>query len=182
MFRRHGRRFWIILALVALVFVFYFPSLIAYRYTADSQSGSFLTHPWRSWPFIYTAFTVPGDSTLKTSGAAFRKARTLFDGSSVSVTSVRLLFLSAGKPYPLDQQVDGETVSAHITPPYRFVWQVEGYLNDVTGRQRLIVMLFDYRTGRVLYNVLSELPRRRPSPPPTSEPLAAEPGVTDRRA
>jgi hypothetical protein len=174
-FRKHGKWFWLAVALVVAVCVFYLPSLVAYRYTADAQNTGFLSHPWRSWSFIYTAFTVPGESKLKTSGAAFRRAEELFDGTSVSVVQVRLLFLPAGKEYGFTQEVGGRQVNATIVPPYRFVWEVDGTVTDITGRQQLVVMLLDYRSGKVLYDILVDIPghERQPSPLPGLGPYAA---------
>ena len=174
MFKKHGKRFWATLALVAAIVVFYFPSLLAFRYTADAQSSSFLTHPWRSWDFLFTALTVPGDSRLKTSGAAMRKAEELFDKTRVEVTEVRLLFLPAHVPYTLTQRLATRTVTTHISPPYRFVWQVEGTVRAV-GSRVLVVMLLDYRSGGVLYDITADLPGvpSSPAPAPTG-PLAWE--------
>jgi len=172
-FKKHGKRFWVSLALVAAIVVFYFPSLLAYRYTAGTQSTSFLTHPWRSWEFLFTALTVPSDSRLKTSGAAMRKAEELFDKSQVAVTQVRLLFLPARLPYTFAQRVGARDLTTHIKPPYKFVWQVQGAVHSVSGSPVLIVMLLDYRSGAVLYNISSDLPGvpTTPTPGPTG-PLA----------
>jgi hypothetical protein len=157
MFRHHGTRFWVALGLAAAVFVFYFPSLIAYRYTADTQNSAFLSHPWRSWSFLYTAFTVPGDSRLKTSGVAFRKADAAFEGTALSVVQVRLLFLPKNKPYTLSQQLGARRVTVTVLPPYRFVWEVEGTDSAVAGERRLVIMLLDYRSGAVLYDIRKDL-------------------------
>jgi hypothetical protein len=172
-FKKHGKRFWATVALVAAIVVFYFPSLLAYRYTASAQSSSFLTHPWRSWEFLFTALTVPGDSRLKTSGAAMRKAEELFDKTQVDVVQVRLLFLPAHLPYAFTQQVGARAITARITPPYRFVWQVQGTVRAVSGAPQLVVMLLDYRGGAVLYDITSDLPGvpSTPAPGPTG-PLA----------
>lgn len=157
-----SKRFWIALGVCAVVFVFYFPSLVAYRYTASSQNTTFLTHPWRSWAFAFDAFTVAGDSQLKTSGAAYRDAEHVFSGTSVRVEQARLLFLPAGKPYTFAQTVDRRRVKTTIVPPYRFVWQIEGHVrSSETGRfdeqNDVIVGLFDYRSGRMLYDVRANL-------------------------
>jgi hypothetical protein len=170
-FRKHGKRFWIALGLGAALVVFYFPSLLAYRYTASEQSGSFLSHPWRSWEFLYTALTVPGDSRLKTSGAAFREAEELFDKSRIRVVQVRLLFLPAHRPYSFIQSVGTRRVTVRVTPPFRFVWQVEGNVLSISRSSDLVIMLFDYRSGRVLYDITSDLPGV-PSPSPGGAPLA----------
>jgi hypothetical protein len=156
------KRFWITLGICAVVLVFYFPSLVAYRYTASSQNTSFLTHPWRSWQFAFDAFTVAGDSKLKTSGAAFRNAEQVFADSSVKVEQARLLFLPAGKPYRFTQTVNGHRVETEVVPPYRFVWQIEGNVRSPqTGRidekNDVIVALFDYRSGKLLYDVRSDM-------------------------
>jgi hypothetical protein len=172
-FKKHGKRFWATVALVAAIVVFYFPSLLAYRYTAAAQSGDFLTHPWRSWDFLFTALTVPSDSRLKTSGAADRKAEELFDKSQVGVVQVRLLFLPAGVPYSFTQQIGSRSVTTRITPPYRFVWQVDGTVHALAGNPTRIVMMLDYRSGAVLYDITSDLPGVPSSPlPGPSGPLA----------
>jgi hypothetical protein len=174
-FKKHGKRFWATLALVAAIVVFYFPSLLAFRYTADAQSSSFLTHPWRSWDFLFTALTVPGDSRLKTSGAAMRKAEELFDKTQVGVVQVRLLFLPARVPYTFTQQLGQRTVTTRITPPYRFVWQVEGTVHAVSGSPLRVVMLLDYRGGAVLYDITSDLPGVPSTPAPgNTGPLALQ--------
>ena len=173
MFKKHGKRFWMTLALVAAIVVFYFPSLLAFRYTAGAQSSGFLTHPWRSWDFLFTALTVPSDSRLKTSGAAMRKAEELFDKSQVEVVQVRLLFLKVRLPYAFTQQVGSRDITTHIKPPYRFVWQVEGAVHALSGSPLLVVMLLDYRSGAVLYDISSDLPGVRSSPSPgVTGPLA----------
>ena len=82
-FRNRNKRFWIVLIAVVVLVGFYLPSLVAFRYTAAPQNTGFLTHPWRSWSFIVTALTVPGDSRLKTSGNALRAADSRFNGSSI---------------------------------------------------------------------------------------------------
>lgn len=175
MFKQHGKRFWASVALAAAIVVFYFPSLLAYRYTADSQSGGFLTHPWRSWDFLFTALTVPSDSRLKTSGTAMRKAEELFDKSKVGVVQVRLLFLPAHRSYTFTQRLGARVITTRITPPYRFVWQVEGTVHVISGSPLLVVMLLDYRSGAVLYDIASDLPAVASTPPPGStEPLAAD--------
>jgi hypothetical protein len=166
-------RFWATVALVAAIVVFYFPSLLAYRYTAGTQSSSFLTHPWRSWDFLFTALTVPSDSRLKTSGAAERKAEELFDKTQVGVVQVRLLFLPARVPYSFTQRIGSRTVSTRITPLYRFVWQVDGAVHALSGSPVLIVMMLDYRSGEVLYDITSDLPGVPSSPSPSNPgPLA----------
>jgi hypothetical protein len=156
LFRNRNRRFWIILVVVIAVAVFYLPSLVAFRYTAASQNTGFLTHPWRSWSFIITALTVPGDSRLKTSGNALRAADSRFHGSAIDPHEVRLLFLPEGKPYTFTHTIGGRTVTTTIKPPYRFVWQVSGHIDTVNGADTIVALL-DYRTGRVLYDVRHDL-------------------------
>jgi hypothetical protein len=157
-----SKRFWITLGVCALVFLFYFPSLVAYRYTASSQNTDFLTHPWRSWGFAFAAFTVAGDSRLKTSGAAFRNAEQVFAGSQVRVEEARLLYLPGGATYTFTQPIDGRLLQREITPPYRFVWQIEGRVRTPADsspdeQAKVIVGLFDYRSGRLLYDVRQDL-------------------------
>jgi hypothetical protein len=174
MFHSHSRAFWVLVIVVLAAIVFYLPSLVAYRYTAASQSRSFLAHPWRSWDFIYTALTVPGDSQLKTSGQALRKATALFNGSDVDPQEVRLLFLPQGKPYTFAHEIGGRTVTTTITPPYRFVWQVTGTIDRLDPTTPTVVAMFDYHTGDVLYDVRSDIP---PSVAP-SEPASPDQGAS----
>ena len=171
LFRNRNRRFWIIVILVAVVAVFYLPSLVAFRYTAAAQNTGFLTHPWRSWSFIVTALTVPGDSKLKTSGIALRAADRRFRGSSIDPHEVRLLFLPEGKPYTFTHTIGARTVTTTITPPYRFVWQVSGHI-DTVGGPDTVVALLDYRTGKLLYDVRRDLPQGAG----VSEPGSSSPG------
>ena len=168
LFRNRNRRFWIIVVVVAVVAVFYLPSLVAFRYTAAAQNTGFLTHPWRSWSFIITALTVPGDSKLKTSGIALRAADRRFRGSSIDPHEVRLLFLPEHKPYTFTHTLGSRTLTTTITPPYRFVWQVSGHIDTVNGPDTIVALL-DYRTGRLLYDVRHDLPPG----PGTSEPASS---------
>ena len=100
MFRNQSKRFWIILVACVAAFVFYFPSLVAFRYTAPPQNVTFLYQPWKSWSFAYTALTVPGDAKLKTSGEALRAAEKVWPGPQFDVGEVRVLFLDEGRPTP----------------------------------------------------------------------------------
>ena len=168
MFRSRSRAFWVVVIVIAVAIVFYLPSLVAFRYTAASQNRTFLTHPWRSWDFIYTALTVPGDSQLKTSGQALRSAISHFAGSGVDPHEVRLLFLPQGKPYTFTHDVGSRSVTTTITPPYRFVWQVAGSIDKLDPKKTTIVALLDYHSGRVLYDVRKDLPPGTNAPEPTT--------------
>jgi len=69
--------------------------------------------------------------------------------------------------------VGSRDITTHINPPYRFVWQVEGALHALSGSPLLVVMLLDYRSGAVLYDISSDLPGVRSSPSPgVTGPLA----------
>jgi hypothetical protein len=155
------------------VVVFYLPSLVAYRYTADAQKSTYLTHPWRSWRFVVAALTVPGDSQLKTSGAAFRRADEIYRGTEVDVVAAQLLYLPVDNPYTFTPLMgdrshgDGTPVAqssadlvatleqpATIVPPFRFVWQIEGFYGRGPTAPETIVAMLDYRSGRVLWDVL----------------------------
>jgi hypothetical protein len=166
MLRGRSKLFWALVALVAVLVVFYLPSLVAYRYTAGSQNASFLTHPWRSWRFLVAGLTVPGDSRLKTSGAAYQEADQLFRGSDFEVVAARLLYLNPGDAHTFEPLPDGADLSglpagldqaATIVPPFRFVWQIEGTVRR--SGQDLIIAMLDYRSGDVLWDVREELPR-----------------------
>ena len=183
LFRNRDKRFWIILIVVVVALALYLPSLVAFRYTASTQSTGFLTHPWRSWSFIVTALTVPGDSRLKTSGIALRSADARFAGSSIDPHEVRLLFLPEGKPYTFTHRLGRRTLTTTITPPYRFVWQVTGHIDGVKGSDAVIALL-DYESGRTLYDVRHDLPQRggvEPTTTPSDEPspsATSSPGAT----
>ena len=157
-FRNRNKRFWIVLIAAIVLVGFYLPSLVAFRYTAAPQNTSFLTHPWRSWSFMATALTVPGDSRLKTSGNALRAADSRFKGSSIDPHQARLLFLPAGRPYTFTHQLGDRTVTTTITPPYRFVWQVTGHIDTLNGPDT-VVALFDYKSAKALYDVRHDLPQ-----------------------
>jgi hypothetical protein len=157
-FRNRNKRFWIVLIAAVVVVAFYLPSLVAFRYTAAPQNTGFLTHPWRSWSFMATALTVPGDSRLKTSGNALRAADSRFKGSSIDPHQVRLLFLPAGRPYTFRHALGDRTVTTTITPPYRFVWEVSGHIDAVNGPDT-VVALFDYESAKALYDVRHDLPQ-----------------------
>jgi hypothetical protein len=177
-FRNRNKRFWIVLIAAVALVAFYLPSLVAFRYTAAPQNTSFLSHPWRSWSFMATALTVPGDSRLKTSGNALRAADSRFKGSAIDPHQARLLFLPAGRPYTFTHQLGDRTVTTTITPPYRFVWQVSGHVDGVNGPDTVVALL-DYRTGRVLYDVRRDLPQGAGTTEPVSpSPGASPPGAT----
>ena len=138
------------------------PALVAYRYTSPDQRGAFVSHPWRGWSFVAAALRVPGDSELKTSGEALRKADWLFKGSAVDPREVQLLFVTAEEPYEFSQQVAGIRGGAEVTPSYRFIWEVRGTVPGSAapgGEQHTaVVALLDYQTGRLLYDVRADLP------------------------
>jgi hypothetical protein len=170
--RGRSRLFWAVVALALAVVVFYLPSLVAYRYTADAQRTSYLTHPWRSWSFVVAALTVPGDSQLKTSGAAFRRADETYHGTQVDVVAAQLLQLPVGEPYTFVPLIgdgsggDGTPVAPSdaalvatlrkpvtIVPAFRFVWQIEGFYGRGASAPETIVAMLDYRSGRLLWDI-----------------------------
>lgn len=176
--RRRNTRLWIVAAVVLILVVALLPALVAYRYTSPSQRGDFVSHPWRGWSFVLAALGVPGESRLKTSGEALRKADWLFKGSAVDPQEVQLLFVAAGEPYDFSQKVAGVSSGAQVTPSYRFIWEVRGTVPTGAGpsaaQEMAVVMLLDYETGRVLYDVRADLPAdwletpSFPSPSPSS--------------
>ena len=170
LFRNRTKRFWVTVVVVAALIVFYLPSLVAYRYTASTQSTGFLIHPWRSWSFIATALTVPGDSRLKTSGSALRAADAMFRNSAVDPQEVRLLFLPEGKPYTFRHWVGPHVVTTTVTPPYRFVWQVTGHIDMAGGPGHTVVALLDYKSGKALYDVRSDVPPTQNATEPAGSP------------
>ena len=177
LFRNRHKRFWVVLIVVVAVVVFYLPSLVAFRYTAAAQSTGFLTHPWRSWSFIVTALTVPGDSRLKTSGNALRAADSRFRGSAIDPHEVRLLFLPEGKPYTFAHPLGDRTVTTTIRPPYRFVWLVSGHIDTLNGPDTVVALL-DYRTGKMLYDVRDDLSQSQGSTEPGTPSAEPSPGGT----
>ncbi len=160
--RRRNKRLVAIGLVVAVVVVVFLPALVAYRYTSPVQRDEFVTHPWRGWSFVAAALRVPGDSELKTSGEALRKADWIFKGTPVDPLEVQLLFVTADEPYHFTQRVLGRTVDAEVTPSYRFIWDVRGTVPGGAGRpaepERVVVALLDYQTGRLLYDVRRDLP------------------------
>jgi hypothetical protein len=173
MFRNQSKRFWTILVACVVVVVLYFPSLVAFRYTAPPQNVTFLYKPWKSWSFAYTALTVPGDAKLKTSGEALREAKKVWPGPTPSVDEVRVLFVDEGQPYEFTHSVGGRDVTTTVVPPYDFVWQVRGAV--AKGGDENIVGLLDYRSGDVLYDVRTDLaaPATGPSATPTPLPSSS---------
>ena len=160
----------------AVVVVALLPALVAYRYTSPVQRGEFVSHPWRGWSFAAAALRVPGDSELKTSGNALRKADWIFKRTSVDPLEVQLLFVAADKPYEFSQEVGGTTVTADVTPSYRFIWEVRGTVPGPGSEpQTVVVALLDYETGRLLYDVRDDLPEEAQEVPasPTPAPAAS---------
>lgn len=174
---RSKKAFVIALVVIAAV-VFVLPALAAYRYTAPQQRGDFITHPWRGWSFALAALRVPADSRLKTSGMALRKADWLLRGSAIDPHAVQLLVVGPDSPHTFSQQIAGRTVTATVTPSYRFIWQVQGAIRTLPGHEDSIVLLLDYASGRVLYDVRRDLLPSQVSPTPSPAPVpSGEPTV-----
>jgi hypothetical protein len=169
-FKSHGKRFWAIVAIVVAALIFITPALLAFRYTAAGQRDQFITHPWRGWSFAWAAIRVPGNSQLKTSGAVLRKAQWLFRGTGVDPQEVQLLYVHPHEPYTFTHTVAGRTVTSTITPTYWFVWQVEGQTDTAGSSGRVIVAMFDYRSGKMLYDVRSDLQPQQILPEPGASP------------
>jgi hypothetical protein len=180
--RRRNTRLWVVAAIVVVLVVALLPALVAYRYTSPEQRDEFVSHPWRGWSFVLAALAVPGDSALKTSGDALRKADWIFSDTGIDPTEVQLLFVTAGRPYDFSQQVAGQNAEAKVTPTYRFIWEVRGTVpsgpEQGADRAAAVVALFDYETGRVLYDVRRDLPAEwfqtpaSPSATPSATPAA----------
>jgi hypothetical protein len=175
--RIRGRGFLIVAVVIVAIVVFVLPAFVAYRYTAPQQRDQFLTHPWRGWNFAVAALGVPGDAQLKTSGMALRKADWLFKGTVVDPREVQLLFVKKQQPYTFTHSIDGRTVTSTVVPDYRFVWQVQGAVDTVSGSTSTIVALLDYHSGKVLYDVRDDLRPQElvpksasPEPGPSSSP------------
>lgn len=153
---RNKKALVVVVVLLAL-FIFLLPALVAYRYTAPDERNQFLTHPWRGWSFALAALAVPGDSQLKTSGMALRKAVWLFKGTSVDPREVQLEFVRKRHPYTFTHTVNGQTVTTTVKPSYRFIWQVQGVVDTLPDKSLMLVGLLDYRTGRLLWDIRSDL-------------------------
>jgi hypothetical protein len=169
--RFRSKRFLVVALALAALAVFLLPAFVAFRYTAPSQRGDFVRHPWRGWSFAYAALAVPGDAELKTSGMALRKADWVFKDTVVDPREVQLLFVPAGRPYRFSHSIDGRVVTSSVTPSYRFIWQVQGVIDTISDRSDTIAALLDYDTGRVLYDVRDDLLPSELGPEPTSSPL-----------
>jgi hypothetical protein len=169
MFTSRSKLFWAIFALVVAAFVFLFPALIAYRYTAPSQRNDFVSHPWHGWSFAWAAITVPADSKLKTSGQALREAKRVFRGSSVDPQEIQLLFVSKRRPYTFTHDVVGQNVTSMVTPSYRFIWQVTGRIEVTSPGPLVIVAMLDYASGATLYDVRADVTAAtQPEPSPSA--------------
>ena len=177
MTRRRNTRLWVAVIVVVALFVALLPALVAYRYTSPVQRDAFVAHPWRGWSFIAAAVGVPGDSELKTSGDALRKAVWLYKESGIKPLEVQLLFVTADEPYAFEQEVAGDRIGAEVTPAYRFIWEVRGTVP--TGaradapRETAVVALLDYESGRLLYDVRDDLPVTWLAPSPAPMPQAS---------
>lgn len=168
-----SRRFLIAVIIVVVVLALLLPAFVAFRYTAPDQRGQFLTHPWRGWSFAYSALAVPTESQLKTSGMALRKADWLFEGTVVDPFEVQLLFVPQDRPYTFTNVISGRTVTATVTPSYRFIWQVRGLVEAVHDDASVVVALMDYETGRMLYDVRDDLLPSETVPATTPDPTAS---------
>jgi len=177
--RQRNTRLWVVAAIVVTLVVALLPALVAYRYTSPVQRGDFVSHPWRGWSFVAAALGVPGESKLKTSGEALRKADWLFKHTAVEPREVQLLFVTADEPYHFEQDVAGVRAKAEVTPKYRFIWEVRGTVPAGPGvgalRETAVVALLDYETGRLLYDVRDDLPATwlTPSPAPSPAPQSS---------
>lgn len=162
MARRRNTRLWVIAAIAVVLVVALLPALVAYRYTSPDQRGDFVSQPWLGWSFVAAALRVPGDSELKTSGEALRKADWLFKRTAIDPREVQLLFVTEDEPYDFSQEVAGVRANAEVTPSYRFIWEVRGTVPTGTApgaaRETAVVALLDYETGRLLYDVRADLP------------------------
>jgi len=170
--RFRSKKFLAAVAVIVVLVVFALPAFVAYRYTAPEQRSEFITHPWRGWAFVYAALAVPGDAELKTSGMALRKSDWMFRGTVVDPREVQLLFVPQSRAYIFTHAIDGRWVTSAVVPSYRFIWQVQGAIDTISGRTDTIVALLDYDTGRVLYDVRDslrplELAPEHPSPSPS---------------
>lgn len=167
-----SKRLPITIVVVVLVMVSALPALVAYRYTAPEQRGDFLRRPWRGWTFALAALAVPADSELKTSGMALRSADWRFRATPIDPQEVQLIFTEQDVPYTFTHSIGSRSVTTTVTPSYRFMWQVRGTLPTVAGVW--VIAVYDYETGRILYDVRDDLlPGELPAsatPSPSSSP------------
>jgi hypothetical protein len=172
--RKRGRQLLLVTLVVAVAVIFIFPAFVAFRYTAPQQRMDFVRRPWRGWSFAVAAVRVPGNSDLKTSGMALRKADWAFKDTAVDPREVQLLYVPADTPYSFTHQVDGRAVTSTITPTYEFVWQVEGAVDTISDTEETLVGMLDYRNGNLLYDIRDDLlPSQlipEPAPSPSSSP------------
>jgi hypothetical protein len=166
MIRFRDKRFLVVAIVIAALVIFVLPAFVAFRYTAPSQRGQFLTRPWRGWSFAWAALSVPSGADLKTSGMALRKADWLYKGTVVDPREVQLLFVKRKQPYTFEHSIDGRTLSTTVVPSYRFIWQVQGPVDTVSDKTDTVVALLDYNTGRVLYDVRDDLTPAEMAPQP----------------
>jgi len=169
------RNAWIIVVavLVVALVVALLPALVAYRYTSPVQRDDFVSHPWEGWSFVGAALRVPGDSELKTSGDALRKAEWIFKGTAIDPQEVQLLFVTADEPYHFTQVVGGVRADAEVTPSYRFIWEVRGTVpggGASAEPEVAVVALLDYESGHLLYDVRDDLPEASPATSATPSP------------
>jgi hypothetical protein len=177
-----NKRLLFTVVVVAVAAIAVLPALVAYRYTGPEQRGQFLRQPWRGWTFAFAALTVPADSKLKTSGMAARKANWMFEGSPVDPQEVQLVFTEQDQPHTFVHSIGRRVLTSTVTPSYRFLWQVRGTLAGARATE-IVVAMFDYETGKVLYDVRDDLlPTDTQSPPTDAQPSAApssSPSPTD---
>jgi hypothetical protein len=169
-----NKRLLFTVVIVAAVAIAILPALVAYRYTAPEQRGEFLRQPWRGWTFAFAALTVPADSKLKTSGMAARKANWMFEGSAVDPQEVQLVYTEQDQPHTFRHSIGSRALTSTVTPSYRFLWQVRGTLAGARDTD-IVVAIFDYETGKVLYDVRSDLLPWDIQPVPTGVPPSAAP-------
>lgn len=166
MVRFRDKRFLVVAIVVAALVLFVLPAFVAFRYTAPEQRGQFLARPWRGWSFAWAALSVPGASELKTSGMALRKADWVYKGTVVDPREVQLLFVRRKEPFTFTHAIDGRTLTSTVVPSYRFIWQVQGVVDTVSGQSDTIVALLDYDTGRLLYDIRDDLTPAELAPQP----------------
>ena len=173
MIRFRSKRFLVVTLVIAALVVFLLPAFVAFRYTAPSQRGDFVRHPWRGWGFAYAALAVPGDAELKTSGMALRKADWVFKGTVVDPREVQLLFVPEGKPYRFTHSIDGRAVDEHRRPELPLHLAGPGrHRHDLRAHRHRSWRMLDYDTGRVLYDVRDDLLPSELTPEPASSPAA----------
>ncbi len=146
-----------IVAVALAVVLFWVPSFVAARYTNDVVQTNFTGHPLRGWVFLSDAVRTSRKAAAGTEGHARGIAARHWWLSKVRVRRLELVYVDQRTvtiPVPiggLKRPVGARTVPTHA----RFMWFVRG---QVGARPEQIVGLINFRTGRVVWDILRTQP------------------------